>query len=849
MIHDRYRQRLFAYTRQMLPHRQDAEDALQDIFVRAYAGLRANHRELALRAWLYRVAHNRCIDELRRPSPPPPEVLELLRSPVHDPIDEADRRESLRRLIADVRRLPEQQRSALLMRELGGMSYADMAGALGVTVPAVKSLLVRARLALGQALEARDTACSDIREELILSHDRGLRPNATARRHMRDCAGCREFRHQLRGVSRRFGAIVPTLGPLGVLANVLGFGGAGSGAAGGALAAGAGAGAGTGSAVVGVGAMSAGATHVATLLAAAVVTAGGAVELQHTITVPASHHSHHARVARIAPASHHVAQQANAPVTYSSADRAGGRRAGGGLPAVAPADSSHAGRHDDAVRKRPDDRDDLDDHDDRADQAEVTGHRRHVDDDSGGGATPDGAGAGTGLEDPTNGSATTATSTDPSTTSSTTTGTGQSLERVRLDHAVGLHRHGRLDYLEHEHRELPDDHDRNGIVDLDEPVLVPAARTVSRPGADRPADSQDDPTIDGYQETLDHEDVVVRRGRRSGLYTFVAVHSTVRGPSLGGCRMWGYADARQALRDALRLSRAMTYKSAVADLPLGGGKGVIMTAPATVLSSARRTAALLDFADTVESLQGRYITAEDVGTSSRDMRVIAQRTEHVAGLPRGQGGSGDPSPYTALGVEAAIRACCERVFSSSSLKQRTVAVVGLGHVGLRVAKRCAKAGARLVVSDIDERKRRFADELDAGWATPDAGARVGRRRGGSVRARRGPRPRDGAAPALPDRRRRRQQPARERVDRGTARGPSHPVGARLRRQRRRIDQHRRGAERIQPHRRRPARPPNRRDHQPDLRRGRRDGRHAPDRRARDRAQTPGHELAQGQTVV
>ncbi|HUA05568.1 MAG TPA: sigma-70 family RNA polymerase sigma factor [Solirubrobacteraceae bacterium] len=303
VIHDRYRQRLFAYTRQMLTHRQDAEDALQDIFVRAYAGLRANHRELALRAWLYRVAHNRCIDELRRPSPPPPEVLELLRSPVHDPIAEADQRESLRRLIADVRRLPEQQRSALLMRELGGMSYADMADALGVTVPAVKSLLVRARLALAKALEARDTACSEIREELIVSHDRGLRPNATARRHMRDCAGCREFRHDLRGVSRRFAAIVPTLGPLGVLANVLGIGGAGSGAAGGALAAGAGAGG--GSAVVGIGAMSAGATHVATLLAAAVVTAGGAVELQHTITVPASHPHHHARAA-VLPAPRHV---------------------------------------------------------------------------------------------------------------------------------------------------------------------------------------------------------------------------------------------------------------------------------------------------------------------------------------------------------------------------------------------------------------------------------------------------------------------------------------------------------------------------------------------------------------
>jgi RNA polymerase sigma factor (sigma-70 family) len=300
VIHDRYRQRLFAYTRQMLVQRQDAEDALQDIFVRAYAGLRASDRELALRAWLYRVAHNRCIDELRRPSPPPPEVMELLRSPVHDPIAEADRRESLRRLIADVRRLPDQQRSALLMRELGGMSYADLSAALGVTIPAVKSLLVRARLALTQALEARDTACSEIREELILSHDRGLRPNATARRHMRDCDGCREFRHQLRGVSRRFAAIVPTLGPLGVFANMLGGAGAGagSGAAGGAVAAGGAAGSGT--AIVSVGAMSAGATHVATLLAAAVVTAGGAVELQHTLPAPA-HHVRHARVVHHAP--------------------------------------------------------------------------------------------------------------------------------------------------------------------------------------------------------------------------------------------------------------------------------------------------------------------------------------------------------------------------------------------------------------------------------------------------------------------------------------------------------------------------------------------------------------------
>ena len=177
VIYERYRQRMFAYARQMLRGpRQDAEDTLQDIFVRAYAGLKANDEPLALRAWLYRIAHNRCIDELRRPAPPPPEVLEMVRPLTADPIAEAEQRESLRRLVQDVRRLPDQQRSALLMRELGGMTYAEMADALGVSGPAVKSLLVRARVGLAQSAEARDTACSEIREELMVAHDRGVRP-------------------------------------------------------------------------------------------------------------------------------------------------------------------------------------------------------------------------------------------------------------------------------------------------------------------------------------------------------------------------------------------------------------------------------------------------------------------------------------------------------------------------------------------------------------------------------------------------------------------------------------------------------------------------------------------------
>src|SRR5690348_14180108 len=140
--------------------RSDAEDALQDVFLRAYGALRADDRPVALRAWLYRVAHNRCIDQLRRPLPQPVDLNESIRSPLPDPMAEAERREDLRRLIDDVRRLPEQQRSVLLMRELEGLSYVELADAHDVTVPAIKSLLVRARMGLVQAAEARDAACT-----------------------------------------------------------------------------------------------------------------------------------------------------------------------------------------------------------------------------------------------------------------------------------------------------------------------------------------------------------------------------------------------------------------------------------------------------------------------------------------------------------------------------------------------------------------------------------------------------------------------------------------------------------------------------------------------------------------
>jgi len=224
---------------------------------------------------------------------------------------------------------------------------------------------------------------------------------------------------------------------------------------------------------------------------------------------------------------------------------------------------------------------------------------------------------------------------------------------------------------------------------------------------------------DLYLVPLEHEELLIRRGRRSGLYTIAAVHSTMRGPALGGCRMWTYDDTRAAVRDALRLSRGMTHKSAVAGLRLGGGKGVIVLPPGAPPTGRRRRDVLLDFGETVDALQGRYVTAEDVGTATRDMVTIAEATRHVTGLPRRRGGSGDPSPFTALGLEAAIVATCEHVLGSTSLRGRSVAVVGLGHVGLRLARRLARGGARLVVADIDEAKKAHAAQLGARWTTPD----------------------------------------------------------------------------------------------------------------------------------
>jgi leucine dehydrogenase len=209
---------------------------------------------------------------------------------------------------------------------------------------------------------------------------------------------------------------------------------------------------------------------------------------------------------------------------------------------------------------------------------------------------------------------------------------------------------------------------------------------------------------------LEHEDLVVRRGSRSGAHVIVAIHSTTLGPALGGVRLWHYASTIDGVRDALRLSQGMTLKAAAAGLELGGGKGVIC-APGRMPAGRERRELMLDFGDLVESLEGRYITAEDVGISPDDLVIARERTSHVTGLPPERGGSGDPSPYTALGVEAAMRAAARERFGTPELAGRRVVVAGFGHVGSKLARRLAERGADVAVSDIDAEKRVLAREL------------------------------------------------------------------------------------------------------------------------------------------
>lgn len=203
-----------------------------------------------------------------------------------------------------------------------------------------------------------------------------------------------------------------------------------------------------------------------------------------------------------------------------------------------------------------------------------------------------------------------------------------------------------------------------------------------------------------YMEKYGYEQLVLCHDKTSGLKGIICVHDTTLGPALGGLRMWNYKTEEEALVDVLRLSKGMTYKASAAGLNLGGGKAVIIGDPKTQKTEGLFRA----FGRFVNSLNGRYITAEDVGTTVREMEYIFMETPWVTGIPKAFGGSGDPSPYTAHGVMMGIKASVKEKFGSDSLKGVRIAVQGLGSVGFHLIEYLAKEQAVLTITDIDTEK-------------------------------------------------------------------------------------------------------------------------------------------------
>jgi leucine dehydrogenase len=211
-----------------------------------------------------------------------------------------------------------------------------------------------------------------------------------------------------------------------------------------------------------------------------------------------------------------------------------------------------------------------------------------------------------------------------------------------------------------------------------------------------------------------HEQLVVATDAETGMNAIIAIHSTLLGPSLGGCRFWYYKTFEEAAADSLRLSRAMTYKAAINGLNLGGGKAVISARP-----KDKKPALLRAFGRFVDSLAGLYVTAQDVGMTLSDLDVIRETTRYAAGIAEEMGGSGDPSFMTARGVLHGMRSCLKEVFGADSLRDRTVAIQGLGNVGRHLAGLLHREGARLIVSDLDAaRVKAVAAETGAKTVPP-----------------------------------------------------------------------------------------------------------------------------------
>jgi len=323
-IVDRYQGRLLGFCRQMLGSTEDAEDVLQEVFVNAYRAMLADEREINMRPWLYRIARNRCLNHLRKPTADAQESMDMV--PEVEAASTAEKvhnREEFRQLLTDVGKLPETQRSALLLREMDAMSYEEIAQAMETSVPSVKSLLVRARISLAEASQARQLTCGEVRLDLAEAAE-GLRKlSGPVRRHVRDCEECKDFRSQLRSNDKVLAALVP-VGPLvalkGFIASKLGLGGAGSaggaatttgaGATGAGAVGGVGAALGGGGAASGLGSLSGlggavggaiGTKAVAGVVTAAVL-AGGVVEVkQQTEPTPINPPATISRVAQQSP--------------------------------------------------------------------------------------------------------------------------------------------------------------------------------------------------------------------------------------------------------------------------------------------------------------------------------------------------------------------------------------------------------------------------------------------------------------------------------------------------------------------------------------------------------------------
>lgn len=216
---------------------------------------------------------------------------------------------------------------------------------------------------------------------------------------------------------------------------------------------------------------------------------------------------------------------------------------------------------------------------------------------------------------------------------------------------------------------------------------------------------------------MGHEQIVFCHDEPSGLKAIIAIHNTTLGPALGGTRLWHYATHEEGVVDALRLSRGMTFKAAISGLNLGGGKAVIIANPALKTEALWRR-----YGKFVDSLHGKYITAEDVNTSARDMEYIALETEHVTGVPEYMGGSGDPSPFTAYGTFVGMKAAAKKAWGSDSLDGRRVLVQGVGHVGQYLVSHLVKAGARVMISDIAEAKLQQTVAANPGVEVVDGAA-------------------------------------------------------------------------------------------------------------------------------